>query len=98
VTLADLAAAREAGDDSRPAAALASRERPVLTAGASLWDAMMQLQEMTAEAIAVVDETAQDGRDEGSEGVFLGVIYETSIARAFMAQGEELRREEHGTS
>lgn len=87
VTLADLEAAREDGEGERPVEAL-SCKRPVLTAGTSLWEAMLYLQEVTGEAIAVVE--SED------EATFLGVVYEVSIARAFLEHGEALRREEHG--
>ncbi|OBX35912.1 hypothetical protein A8U91_00248 [Halomonas elongata] len=50
---------------------------------------MHQLQDVTGEAIAVVDDKADDA--------FLGVVYEASIARAYLQYSEELRREEHGT-
>jgi CIC family chloride channel protein len=89
VILADLEAAREGGEEERAIEAL-SRKRPVLTAGTSLWEAMLYLQEVTGEAIAVVE--SED------EATFLGVVYEVSIARAFLEHGEALRREEHGTA
>ncbi|WP_304525015.1 chloride channel protein [Halomonas sp. I5-271120] len=88
VTLADLEAMREDGDGQRPVEECPSTPRPVLGPQASVWEAMRHLQEVTGEAIAVVDEAA--------DGVFLGVVYETSIARAFLQHSDALRREEYG--
>ena len=68
---------------------VATLARPVLQPATSLWDAMAALQEVTGEALPVVDTAA--------EGAFQGVVYEASIARAFLAQSDELRREEHGS-
>ncbi|QFU02026.1 Voltage-gated ClC-type chloride channel ClcB [Halomonas sp. THAF5a] len=91
VSLADLEAARETLPDETDTAPqveeVAPLARPVLAPDATLWDAMAALEEVTGEALPVVD----------AEGVFLGVIFEASIARAYLARGDELRREEHGT-
>ncbi len=87
VPLADLEAARQSGEAHRPAAEFAAAERPVLHPDTSLWDAMGRLEEVTAEALAVVD----------GDAAFLGVVYEASIARAYLRHSDELRREEHGT-
>lgn len=48
---------------------------------------MALLQEVTGEAIAVVD---------GADGErFQGVVYEASITRAYLRRSDEMRREEH---
>ncbi|WP_163560038.1 chloride channel protein [Halomonas sp. NO4] len=88
VTLADLEAARLAGDRAT-VGEVATTERPVLTPDSSLWDAMASLEGVTGEALPVVD--AADGE------TFLGVVFEARIARAYLAHSDELRREEHGT-
>ncbi len=85
VTLADLEAHREGGE-APTLAGCPEAPRPVLGPEASLWEAMHQLQQVTGEAIAVVDD----------EKRFLGVAYEASIARAFLHHSDALRREEHG--
>ncbi|GKW50488.1 chloride channel protein [Halomonas sp. NCCP-2165] len=85
VTLADLEARREAGT-AGTLADCPETPRPVLGPQASLWEAMHRLQQVTGEAIAVVDD----------EERFLGVAYESSIARAFLHHSDALRREEHG--
>ena len=99
VSLADLEAAREAtqqgmqhdtqGDTggAQRVDEIAPLTRPVLAPDASLWDAMAALEDVTGEALPVVD----------AEGAFLGVVFESSITRAYLAHGDELRREEHGT-
>jgi CIC family chloride channel protein len=35
--------------------------------------------------------------DDKAGDIFLGVVYEASITRAYMQHSEELQREEHGT-
>lgn len=91
ISLADLEAAREAAPETADSAPLVEQvaplARPVLAPDATLWDAMAALEEVTGEALPVVD----------AEGLFLGVVFEASIARAYLARGDELRREEHGT-
>ncbi|MDT8880538.1 chloride channel protein [Halomonas saccharevitans] len=99
VSLADLEAAREAtqqgmqnappGDSgaTQRVGEIAPLARPVLAPDASLWDAMAALEDVIGEALPVVD----------AEGAFLGVVFESSITRAYLAHGDELRREEHGT-
>ncbi|MFC3285091.1 chloride channel protein [Litchfieldella rifensis] len=89
-TLATLEAAREDGHGQDAASEYAEPERPVLRADTSLWEAMARLQDFTGEAIAIVDDTA--------DAPFLGVVYEASIARAYLQHSNELRQEEHGTS
>ncbi|TFH87415.1 CBS domain-containing protein [Billgrantia azerbaijanica] len=89
VTLADLEATRAARDGPPTVGAVATSERPVLHPATSLWSAMVALQEVTGEALPVVDET--DGE------TFLGVVFEAHIARAYLAHSDALRREEHGT-
>ncbi|MCD1585655.1 chloride channel protein [Halomonas profundus] len=85
VTLASLETFRE-GSEATTLADCPETPRPVLDPHASLWEAMQQLQKVTGEAIAVVDD----------ERRFLGVAYESSIARAFLHHSDALRREEHG--
>jgi CIC family chloride channel protein len=85
VTLASLETLR-AGSEATTLADCPETPRPVLDPHASLWDAMHQLEKVTGEAIAVVD----------NERRFLGVAYESSIARAFLHHSDALRREEHG--
>ncbi|WAM49119.1 chloride channel protein [Vreelandella venusta] len=85
VTLASLEALRE-GSESPTLADCPKAPRPVLDPQSSLWEAMHQLQKITGEAIAVVDEQRR----------FLGVAYESSIAQAFLHHSDALRREEHG--
>ncbi|WP_355660922.1 chloride channel protein [Halomonas salifodinae] len=85
VILAELEARREAGT-AHTLADCPETPRPVLGPQASLWEAMHRLQQVTGEAIAVVDD----------EERFLGVAYESSIARAFLHHSDALRREEHG--
>ncbi|MCG6657952.1 chloride channel protein [Halomonas campisalis] len=87
VTLAELEAAREGGDGREAVGRLPLRQRPTLSPDASLWEAMQLLQEVTGEAIAVVDNA--DGER------FLGVVYEASITRAYLRRSDEMRREEH---
>ncbi|SEM08472.1 chloride channel protein [Halomonas daqiaonensis] len=89
VSLADLEAAREAETGPARVGEVATLARPVLHPDTSLWDAMAELQDVTGEALPVVDPDADDA--------FRGVVYETSITRAYLAHGDELRREEHGT-
>ncbi|WP_275288319.1 chloride channel protein [Halomonas elongata] len=89
VTLADLEVMRGRNQGQRQVRDCPRTPRPVLGPEASVWDAMHQLQDVTGEAIAVVDDKAGDA--------FLGVVYEASIARAYLQYSEELRREEHGT-
>lgn len=86
VTLADLEVIREQGEEARTVDDCPQTPRPVLGPQTSVWTAMRQLQEMTGEAIAVVDD----------DDTFLGVVFEASIARAFLRYSDELRREEHG--
>ncbi|MFC4973856.1 chloride channel protein [Halomonas beimenensis] len=87
VTLADLEVMREEGRGDHPVSGCPRTPRPVLGPDASVWEAMRHLQEVTGEAIAVVDE----------DDVFLGVVFEATIAQAFLRYSDELRREEHGT-
>ncbi len=89
VTLADLEVMRERDRGRRQVRDCPRTPRPVLGPEASVWEAMHQLQDITGEAIAVVDDKAGDA--------FLGVVYEASIARAYLQHSEALRREEHGT-
>lgn len=89
VTLAELEAIREANDGPLAIGNVATVERPMLHPATSLWAAMAALEDVTGEALPVVDET--DGE------TFLGVVFEASITRAYLAHGDALRREEHGT-
>ncbi|WP_240618347.1 chloride channel protein [Halomonas heilongjiangensis] len=89
VTLADLEAAREARGGPQAVAEVTAAQRPLLRPDTSLWDAMARLQDVTGEALPVVDAAAQDA--------FLGVVFEASIARAYLRHSDEMRREEHGT-
>jgi chloride channel protein, CIC family len=85
VALADLEAARQEHGSRYRAGDCVAPERPVLRPDSSLWEAMALLEEVTGEALAVVD-----------EGVFRGVVYEVHIAHAYLHQSDALRREEHG--
>ncbi len=87
VTLPELEAALQAGGAQRPVSDRVEAGRPVLHADTSLWDAMARLEEVTGEALAVIDD----------EQIFQGVVYEARIARAYLRHSDELRREEHGT-
>ena len=87
VTLASLEAAREDGHGEAPVADFISPARPTLAPDDSLWDAMTALEHFSGEALAMVDPEA--------DGVFLGVVYEDTIARAFMRSSDELRDEEN---
>ena len=87
VTLASLEAAREDGHGDVPVADFISPARPTLAPDDSLWDAMAALEHFSGEALAMVDHEA--------DGIFLGVVYEDSIARAFMRSSNELRDEEN---
>ncbi|GGX77290.1 chloride channel protein [Litchfieldella qijiaojingensis] len=89
VSLADLEAAREDGHGQHPVSECAITNRPILGPDTSVWEAMAQMQDFTGEAIAVIDDATDD--------TFLGVVYEASIARAYLQHSDELRREEHGT-
>lgn len=89
VSLADLEAARETATGPALVGEVATLARPVLQSDTSLWDAMAELQDVTGEALPVVDPAADDA--------FRGVVYESSIARAYLAHSDELSREEHGT-
>lgn len=89
VSLAGLEAAREDGHVERSIAKYTIANRPVLGPSTSIWEAMARLQDFTGEAMAVVDDNEHD--------VFLGVVYEASIARAYLKHSDELRREEHGS-
>ncbi|MDY7115204.1 chloride channel protein [Halomonas sp. SSL-5] len=84
VTLAELESARQAAGAHRVGDCV-DGERPTLHSGTTLWAAMALLEEVTGEALAVVD-----------EGIFRGVVYEVHIARAYLHQSDALRREEHG--
>ena len=84
VALAELEALRQAGD-THTAADGVDADRPTLSPATTLWEAMTRLQEVSGEALAVVD----DDR-------FLGVVYEARIARAYLEQSDTLRREEQG--
>ena len=85
VTLAELEAARQEAGARRRIRACVDTKRPTLCPGSTLWEAMALLEEVTGEALAVVD-----------EGVFRGVVYEVHIAHAYLNQSDALRREEHG--
>jgi len=85
VTLAELEAARQELGSPRRVRECVDGERPTLCADATLWAAMALLEEVTGEALAVVD-----------EGIFQGVVYEVHIAHAYLHQSDALRREEHG--
>lgn len=87
VLLHDLEAAHHAGGGRRPAGDVIDAERPLLRPGSSLWEAMTRLEEVTGEALAVVDD---------HDDTFMGVVYEAGIARAHRVQNDTLRREEHG--
>ncbi|MBS9402221.1 chloride channel protein [Halomonas sp. TRM85114] len=89
VSLADLVAAREAAAGPACVGGVSTLARPVLQPDTSLWDAMAMLQDVNGEALPVVDVTADDA--------FRGVVFESSIARAYLARSDELSREEHGT-
>ncbi|MGM0983357.1 MAG: chloride channel protein [Pseudomonadota bacterium] len=89
MSLADLEAARESASGPTRVGEVATLARPVVQPDTSLWDAMAKLQDVTGEALPVVDATADDA--------FRGVVFESSITRAYLAHGDELRREEHGT-
>ncbi|ALM54720.1 chloride channel protein [Halomonas huangheensis] len=88
VSLAQLEAMRGSGKGSKPLERCPRTPRPVLSPDGSVWSAMQYMQEVSGEALAVVDEKRGD--------IFLGVVHETSIARAYLNYSEELRREEHG--
>ncbi len=85
VTLAELEAARQEAGGRRRTQACVDTRRPTLCRDSTLWEAMALLEEVTGEALAVVD-----------EGVFRGVVYEVHIAHAYLHQSDALRREEHG--
>ncbi|WP_458524609.1 chloride channel protein [Onishia taeanensis] len=87
VTLASLEAAREDGHGEAPVADFISPARPTLAPDDSLWDAMAALEHFSGEALAMVDRKSDDA--------FLGVVYEDSIARAFMRSSDEVRDEEN---
>ncbi|GHE21984.1 chloride channel protein [Halomonas urumqiensis] len=87
VSLAELEAARENGEHRKRLGDIPESPRPRLSPATSLWDAMAELQEVSGEALPLVDE----------QGRLLGVVTETSIARAYLQSSEELRREEHGS-
>ncbi|PAU74257.1 chloride channel protein [Halomonas salipaludis] len=89
VTLPELEAAQQAGQADSHIADFIVTARPVLHPDSSLWDAMAQLEEVTGEALAVVDAERDDA--------FLGVVYEARIARAYLRHNDALRKEEHGT-
>lgn len=89
VLLHDLEAAHQAGRGRRPVSDHVDVGRPVLRPDSSLWDAMARLEEVTGEALAVVDADRGDA--------FLGVVYEARIARAYRIQSDTLRQEEHGS-
>lgn len=88
VTLAQLETMRRKGQGEGAIKDCPRTPRPVLSPDTSVWTAMQHMQEVSGEALAVVD-------DEGAD-TFLGVVHETSIARAYLNYSEELRREEHG--
>ncbi|NAW35678.1 chloride channel protein [Halomonas alimentaria] len=85
VALAELEAARQEAGPLRRARECIDAERPTLRSDTTLWAAMALLEEVTGEALAVVD-----------EGIFRGVVYEVHIAHAYLHQSDALRREEHG--
>ncbi len=85
VTLAELEAARQEAGTHRDIRACVETGRPTLCPGSTLWEAMALLEEVTGEALAVID-----------QGVFRGVVYEVHIAHAYLHQSDALRREEHG--
>ncbi|MFO8045757.1 MAG: chloride channel protein [Halomonas sp.] len=85
VTLAELEAARQASNSRGLTRNCVDTERPSLAPDTTLWAAMALLEEVTGEALAVVD-----------QGVFMGVVYEVHIAHAYLHQSDALRREEHG--
>lgn len=89
VLLHDLEAAHQAGGAGHPVGDHSDADRPVLHPDSSLWEAMARLEEVTGEALAVVDADRGDA--------FLGVVYEAGIARAHRIQSDTLRREEHGS-
>ncbi|MDT0499490.1 chloride channel protein [Halomonas sp. PAR7] len=85
VTLADLEAARQAASPPRRARECRDTTRPTLRPDTTLWAAMTLLEEVSGEALAVID-----------DGIFCGVVYEITIAHAYLDQSDALRREEHG--
>ncbi|WP_017429249.1 chloride channel protein [Vreelandella jeotgali] len=88
VTLADLEVMRGKGQGHFRVNECRDTPRPVLGPDASVWDAMQHPQDVSGEAIVVVDEASD---------TFLGVVYEASITRAYIQHSEALQREEHGT-
>ncbi|WP_148254951.1 chloride channel protein [Aidingimonas lacisalsi] len=88
VTLAELEAMRDTAHASRSLIECTASDRSTLTPDTSVGEAMEQLRHFTGEAIAVVDDP--------TTRTFLGVVYESSIARAYLQQSDELRREEYG--
>ncbi|WP_084286515.1 chloride channel protein [Halomonas halodenitrificans] len=85
VTLAGLEATRQETGKPRRVRQCLDERRPTLRPDSTLWAAMALLEEVTGEALAVVDDT----------GLFHGVVYEVTIAHAYLHQSEALRREEH---
>ncbi|GHC30629.1 chloride channel protein [Aidingimonas halophila] len=90
VSLIALEACRHDGSTDRSLETCTAGNRPTLTPETSLGDAMEQMRDVSGEAIAVVDDRTHH--------TFLGVVYETDIARAYLQRSDELRREEYGSS
>lgn len=89
VALPYLTAATEDGAAAHTVSAYIDPQRPLLSLGASIWDAMGELPDFAGEAIAVVEDP--------SSRRFVGVIDEATLTRVYMEKTDELRREEHGS-
>ncbi|WP_246389928.1 chloride channel protein [Halomonas cerina] len=86
VTLAALEATREREGNQASVETIDLEVRPVVRPTTSILEAMDLLRDFTGEAIPAVD----------ANGHLVGVVYEASIARAYLQQSDELRQEEHG--
>ena len=89
VALAHLTAATEDGAAAHAVSAYIDPQRPLLSLGASIWDAMGELPDFAGQAIAVVEDPTSRR--------FVGVIEEATLTRVYMEKTDELRREEHGS-
>lgn len=67
-----------------------TREQLVLTPDITIWSAIDKIQDFVGESIPVVS--------SGEKEVFLGVVYEASVARAYMDTLSSIRQDEHGVT
>ena len=89
VKLAELVAWEDGGsaDSGATVAHLAKPEELIFTAGMSIWAAMEGMGDFVGESIPVLE--------DGENGRMLGVVFETSIVKAWLDTTNDMRHEEN---